>query len=49
MSPPSIDDPLKFAALLWPSVTFYKQQREIIYSIRDCDETHVVAGNQLGQ
>lgn len=42
-------DPMRFAKLLWPGYTFYKQQREIIYSVRDNDETFVKAGNKLGK
>ncbi len=42
-------DPLKFANLLWPTVSFYKKQREIIYSVVENDETVVPAGNQLGK
>lgn len=42
-------DPLKFATKFWPGLTFYKQQREIIYSVRDNDETYVPAGNMLGK
>ncbi len=42
-------DPLEFAARLWPHVTFYNKQREVIYSVRDNDETVVVAGNALGK
>lgn len=41
-------DPLKLAKALWPNVTFYKQQREIIYSVAENDETFVPAGNMLG-
>jgi hypothetical protein len=41
-------DPLVLASVLWPHVTFYKQQREILYSVRDNHETFVVAGNMLG-
>src|SRR5262245_26810640 len=37
------------AKLLWPHVDFYKQQRAIIYSVRDNDETFVPAGNMLGK
>lgn len=40
-------DPLILAKVLWPDVTFYKEQREAIYSVRDNDETFVVAGNML--
>ncbi len=41
--------PLKLKELLWPHVTFYKQQREIIESVVDNDETVVPAGNMLGK
>jgi hypothetical protein len=44
----AVIDPLIFAKILWPSITFYRQQREIIYSVRDTPETFVVAGNMLG-
>jgi hypothetical protein len=43
------NDPLAFAECFWPHVTFYRQQREIILSVRDNDETYVVAGNGLGK
>ncbi len=42
-------DPLKLAELCWPHITFYKEQRDIIYSVRDNDETYVPAGNMLGK
>ena len=42
-------DPFALAALLWPEVRFYKQQREIIESVVDNDETFVPAGNMLGK
>lgn len=42
-------DPLKLAKALWPHVYFYKQQREIIYSVWDNNETVVPAGNMLGK
>jgi hypothetical protein len=42
-------DPLDFRDILWPDVRFYKQQREIIYSVRDNKETFVPAGNMLGK
>jgi hypothetical protein len=43
------DDPVKFIKLLWPDIQLYKQEREILYSVRDNDETVVVAGNMLGK
>lgn len=42
-------DPLRFKQLFWPEVVFYPQQEEIIYSVRDNDETYVPAGNKLGK
>jgi hypothetical protein len=42
-------DPIKFGKWGWPGVSFYKQQRDILYSIWDNDETVVVAGNTLGK
>ncbi len=42
-------DPVKFKNMLWPGVTFYKQQLEVIYSVIDNDETFVPAGNMLGK
>lgn len=42
-------DPLAFAKMAWPKVTFYRQQIEIIYSVIDNDETYVPAGNALGK
>ncbi|MEK0326756.1 MAG: hypothetical protein QQN63_13740, partial [Nitrosopumilus sp.] len=42
-------DPLKFAKLLWPDVSFYSEQKDIIYSVLENDETVVPAGNMLGK
>jgi hypothetical protein len=42
-------DPLKFSKLCWPDVTFYKEQKDIIYSVVDNVETVVPAGNMLGK
>jgi phage terminase large subunit len=42
-------DPLLFAKALWPDVTFYNKQREILYSVHNNDETFVPAGNMLGK
>lgn len=42
-------DPLKFAKLYWPENEFYKEQREIIYAMRDADEVFAPAGHQLGK
>lgn len=42
-------DPLKLCKFLWPHVFFYKEQREVIYSVRDNPETFCPAGNKLGK
>jgi len=42
-------DPLKLKDLLWPHVTFYDKQIEVIYSVWNNDETIVPAGNMLGK
>jgi hypothetical protein len=42
-------DPLKFGKVLWPKVDFYKEQKEIIYSVLNNDITVVPAGNMLGK
>ena len=42
-------DPVKFVALCWPDITLYDKQREVLYSVRDNDETFVPAGNALGK
>ncbi len=34
---------------MWPHVTFYDKEWEIIYSVEDNDETYVPAGNMLGK
>lgn len=42
-------DPLRLAAELWPGVTFYRKQLEVIYSVERNAETYVTAGNKLGK
>ncbi len=42
-------DPLAFAGQLWPHVTFYQEQEDIIYSVEENVETYVPAGNKLGK
>jgi hypothetical protein len=42
-------DPIKFVELCWPDIHLYGTQRDILYSLRDNDETFAVAGNQLGK
>lgn len=44
-----IIDPLRFIEMCWPKVHLYDKQKEIIYSVRDNDETIVPAGNGLGK
>jgi hypothetical protein len=41
-------DPFRMCELFWPEVKFYAKQREVLRSVRDNDETFVVAGNMLG-
>lgn len=42
-------DPLAFIRLAWPHIRLYDKQKEILYSVRDNDETIVPAGNMLGK
>ena len=44
-----LEDPLAFQRLCWPNITLYDKQVEILYSVRDNDETFVPAGNKLGK
>lgn len=44
-----LEDPVRFAKLCWPHVNLYDKQVEILYSLRDNDETIVPAGNALGK
>lgn len=44
-----LQDPIKFKNLCWPDLKFYDKQVEIVYSVRDNDETIVPAGNMLGK
>lgn len=44
-----VPDPIKFAKLLWPHINFYKEQREIIYSVWNNSETIVPAANMMGK
>lgn len=48
-APLKIIDPVEFLRWNWPHIRIYKEQREILYSVRDNDETFVPAGNQLGK
>lgn len=42
-------DPVRFVELCWPDIHLYNRQKDILYSLRDNDETFVVAGNGLGK
>lgn len=44
-----LDDPIRFQRLCWPDIRLYDKQAEILYSLRDNDETIVPAGNDLGK
>lgn len=46
---PHYRNPVKFVKWLWPDVTLYRHQRDIMYSVVDNDETLVPAGNMLGK
>jgi len=46
---PSLLDPVAFCGLCWPKMRLYDKQREILYSVRDNDETYVPAGHELGK
>lgn len=45
----AVIDPIEFAAIQWPKVKFYREQRQAIYSTLRNKETMVVAGNMLGK
>lgn len=42
-------DPIAFQRYLWPGVTFYDRQVEVIRSVERNDETFVVAANEMGK
>ncbi len=42
-------DPMRLLEKCWPHVKIYEQQKAIVYSVRDNDETIVPAGNKLGK
>ena len=44
-----IINPIRLAKELWPDIHFFKQQKEIIESVWQNDETVVPAGNMLGK
>lgn len=49
LQPLKIVDPIKFLKWNWPDVTLYREQKQILYSLQENDETIVPAGNQLGK
>ena len=42
-------DPIEFVKLLWPDVYLTREQRQILRSLRDNDETVVPAANAMGK
>lgn len=44
-----VPDPIALARKLWPKVRFYREQKQVIYSLLENDETYVPAGNMLGK
>lgn len=48
MTPKQVD-PIRLAKTLWPHVSFYDKQIEIIYSVWNNDETIVPAANMMGK
>lgn len=44
-----VKNPIQLGRILWPDVVFYKQEREIIQSVWENDETVVPAGHMLGK
>lgn len=42
-------DPLKLSKTFWPGMVLYKEQKEILYSVWDNDETVVPAANMVGK
>lgn len=54
--PGKVIDPRKLMNLLWPDITLYKEQWDVVYSIQGMGddylpaiETFVPAGNMLGK
>ena len=44
-----LEDPLKFVAAVWPDIRLYKQQAEVLESLRYNYETTVHAANEVGK
>ncbi len=45
----ALTDPLKFVRACWPDVELYREQEQVLVSLRDNDETYVPAANQMGK
>lgn len=44
-----LNDPVRFVNFVWPDITLYDKQADILYSLRDNEVTVVPAGNDLGK
>lgn len=42
-------DPMRVAHEFWPHSRFYREQRDVCYSVKNNEETVLVAGNRLGK
>jgi len=42
-------NPVHFVKFLWPDVTLYDKQKEILHSLWANDETYVPAANMMGK
>jgi hypothetical protein len=49
MKPVPVIDPVEFTRMGWPDITLYREQKQIMYSVMENDETVVTAGHQLGK
>lgn len=46
---PKLTDPRHVQRLFWPDVNFYDKEWEVIYSVKENDETFVPASNMMGK
>ena len=44
-----LNDPIRFVAMCWPDIKLYKEQKEMLESVRDNRITVVPAGNDMGK
>lgn len=49
LSRAQVIDPILFIKACWPDIQLYDKQKDILYSLRDNDQTNVKAGNMLGK